>query len=58
METAKTILDAMKKNGKALKVSEIAELTGIDKKEVDKAIKKLLTESKISSPKRCYYEAK
>lgn len=58
METAKTILDAMKKNGKALKVSEIAELTGIDKKEVDKAIKKLITESKIFSPKRCYYEAK
>lgn len=58
METAKTIFDAMKKNGKALKVSEIAELTGIDKKEVDKAIKKLIAESKISSPKRCYYEAK
>lgn len=58
METAKIIFDAMKKNGKALKVSEIAELTGIDKKEVDKAIKKLIAESKISSPKRCYYEAK
>lgn len=58
MDTTKTILEAMKKNGKALKVSEIAEITGIDKKEVDKAIKKLLSETKIFSPKRCYYEAK
>ncbi|HNV96198.1 MAG TPA: MarR family transcriptional regulator [Bacteroidales bacterium] len=58
METTKTILDAMKKSGKALKAGEIAELTGIDKKEVDKAIKQLVAESKISSPKRCYYEAK
>lgn len=58
METAKTILDAMKKSGKALKAGEIAELTGLDKKEVDKAIKQLVAESKISSPKRCFYEAK
>lgn len=33
-------------------------MAGLDKKEVDKAIKKLKTEEKIYSPKRCYYEAK
>ena len=30
----------------------------IDKKEVDKAIKKLKIEEKIFSPKRCFYEVK
>jgi len=58
MENTKTILETLKKSGKALKAGEIAELTGIDKKEVDKAIKQLIAESKISSPKRCFYEAK
>lgn len=44
--------------GKPLKAGEIAELSGLDKKEVDKIIKKLKTEEKIHSPKRCYYEPK
>lgn len=58
MEITKIILEAMKKSGKALKASEIADITGIEKKEVDKAIKKLIAEAKVSSPKKCYYEAK
>jgi len=48
----------MKKADKPLRSGEIAEITGIDKKEVEKAIKQLVTESKIHSPKRCYYEVK
>lgn len=48
----KTILSA----GKALKAGEIAELAGIDKKEVDKAVKMLKDEEKIFCPKRCYYD--
>ncbi len=52
------ILNAMKSAGKPLKSAEIAELTGIDKKEVDKVLKKLKTAEKIFSPKMCYYEAK
>lgn len=39
------------------KAGEVAEATGIDKKDVDKLIKKLVAEGKVTSPKRCYYEA-
>lgn len=58
MENTQKVLDAMKKAGKALKAGEIAELSGLDKKEVDKAMKDLKAEEKISSPKRCYWEPK
>jgi len=57
METTEKILDTLKSSDKPLKSGEIAELTGVDKKEVDKAIKKLKVEEKIISPKRCYYSA-
>ncbi|MBK3331733.1 winged helix-turn-helix transcriptional regulator [Persephonella atlantica] len=55
MSVEQKVLDAMKKAGKPLKTGEIAELTGLDKKEVEKVIKKLKKEGKIESPKRCYY---
>jgi DNA-binding IscR family transcriptional regulator len=48
----------MKGAGKALKAGEIAELAGLDKKVVDKAMNELKKEEKIVSPKRCYWEAK
>ena len=51
------ILKAMQKEAKPLKSGEIAELTGIDKSEVGKAIKKLSGDGKVVSPKRCFYEA-
>jgi len=37
------------------KSAEIVEKLWVDKKEVDKIIKKLKQEGKIISPKRCYY---
>lgn len=40
------------------KAGEVAAETGIDKKEVDKLIKKLVAEGKVESPKRCYYAIK
>ncbi|MDQ7055994.1 MAG: MarR family transcriptional regulator [Persephonella sp.] len=55
MSIEQKVLDAMKKAGKPLKTGKIVELTGLDKKEVEKAIKKLKKEGKIESPKRCYY---
>lgn len=58
METTDKVLDAMKKAAKPLKAGEIAELSGLDKKEVDKAMKTLKTEEKIVSPKRCFWEPK
>jgi len=58
METTEKILKAMADAGKPLKAGEIAEIIGLDKKEIDNAIKKLKKEEKIVSPKVCYYEPK
>ena len=58
MENTQKVLDAMKGAGKALKAGEIAELAGLDKKEVDKAMKVLKQDEKIVSPKRCFWEPK
>ena len=57
MSTEK-VLDALKNAGKPLKAGEIAEAAGLDKKEVDKAMKELKTSGEIVSPKRCYWEPK
>ncbi|WP_054693408.1 hypothetical protein [Syntrophomonas palmitatica] len=58
MNAAKKVLDTMKKEGKPMSAGQIAEATGLDKKEVDKAMKQLKQEEKIVSPKRCYWEPK
>ncbi len=59
METAKdTVLAAMKEAGKPLKAGEIAELSGLDKKEVEKAMAELKKEEAIESPKRCFWQPK
>ncbi len=55
METKEIVFKALENSDKPLKGGEIADLTGIDKKEVDKAIKKLMTDGKINSPIRCFY---
>ncbi|MBW6489790.1 MAG: MarR family transcriptional regulator [Lentimicrobium sp.] len=58
METTEIVLKTLAAAGKPLKGAEIAELAGIDKKDVDNAIKKLKKEDKITSPKVCYYQPK
>ncbi|MEI6765437.1 MAG: MarR family transcriptional regulator [Bacteroidota bacterium] len=58
MEAKDAVLSALKKAGKPMKASEIADSSGIDKKEIDKAIKKLTTEDKVHSPQRCYFDIK
>lgn len=56
MNTVEKVLSVLKQSGTPLKAGEIADQSGLDKKEVDKAIKVLVKETKISSPKRCYYQ--
>ena len=56
MDTAEKVLDTMKKAGKPVSAGQIAEQSGIDRKEVDKAMKTLKTQGKITSPKVCYWE--
>ncbi|NOX86844.1 MAG: HTH domain-containing protein [Chlorobi bacterium] len=58
MEVKDKVLETLKKSDKPLKGGEISEISGIDKKEVDKAIKVLKKEGLLESPKRCYYTAK
>lgn len=56
--SAKVVLDVMKKADEPLNAGKIAELSGLDRKEVDKAMKQLKDEGKIVSPKRCFWEPK
>ncbi|MEI7812508.1 MAG: HTH domain-containing protein [Ignavibacteria bacterium] len=56
METAEKILSEMKKASKPLSAGQLAELTKIERKEIDKAMKQLKTNGRISSPKVCYWE--
>ncbi len=58
MDIQETILLAMSKAGKALKPGELVDLTGLTRPEVDKGIKQLKKEDRISSPKVCYWEPK
>jgi predicted transcriptional regulator len=58
MNINEIVLDTLTKSDTPLKPGEIAEKAGVDKKEVDKALKNLKKEESIVSPKRCYYAAK
>lgn len=40
----------------AMKAGEVAAELGLDKKDVDKAIKELVKAGKVESPKRCFYD--
>ena len=50
------VLEAMKAAGKALKAGEIADASGLDRKEVDKAMKELKKEGAIVSPRVCFWQ--
>lgn len=52
------VLEALAKAGQPMKAGEIAEATSIPKADVDKAIKALVKEGKVESPKRCFYAPK
>ena len=48
METKEKVLATMKEAGTPLNAGKIAELSGLDKKEVDKAMKQLKEETKAT----------
>lgn len=58
MAVSEKVIETLKAAGKPMKGGEIAEAAGIDKKEVDKAIKDLKKLGLIESPKNCYYAVK
>ena len=56
MNEKEIILDAMRKVGEPLNAGKVAELTGLDRKVVDKAFAELKKEGAIVSPVRCKWE--
>lgn len=58
METKEIVLKTLRKAKTAMKAGDIAEATGIDKKEVSKALKTLTGENLVHSPKVCFYASK
>lgn len=56
--SAEKVLEVMAAAAKPLKAGEIAELSGLDKKVVDKAMNELKKDGKIVSPIRCAWEVK
>ena len=53
MNAKEQVLKAMREAGEPLNAGKVAELTGLDRKEVDKAFAELKKEGAIVSPVRC-----
>jgi len=58
MELAEKVLAAMKQAGTPLNAGKLVDLTGLDRKEVDKAMKTLKANGAIESPKMCFWQPK
>ena len=58
METKEIVLEAMKKIGTPVNAGKLVDLTGLDRKEVDKAMKQLKVDEAIVSPKNCFWQPK
>lgn len=56
MEVKEQVLEVMRKAGVPLNAGKVAELSGLDRKVVDKAFAELKKEGAIVSPVRCKWE--
>ncbi|EHQ87606.1 hypothetical protein [Desulfosporosinus youngiae] len=56
MSLKEDVLNAMRDAGKPVSAGEIEKLTGLDRKEIDKAFKELKKDNSITSPVRCKWE--
>ena len=56
MDEKNVVLEAMRKAGEPLNAGKVAELTGLDRKVVDKAFAELKKTGEIVSPVRCKWE--
>ena len=56
MNEREQILEAMRKAGEPLNAGKISELTGLDRKVVDKAMAAMKKDGSIVSPIRCKWE--
>ena len=55
MDERNTIIEAMRKADEPVNATKVAELTGLDKKVVDKVFAQLKKDGTITSPVRCKY---
>jgi len=58
MEIKEKVLETMKMAATPLNAGKVAELSGLDRKAVDKAMAQLKAEGAIISPQRCYWQPK
>lgn len=58
MDAVEQVLKTMAEAGEPMSAGQIAEKSGLDRKDVDKAMKNLKGSGDIVSPKRCYWEPK
>jgi hypothetical protein len=58
MDAKEKVLETMKKIGTPVNAGKIEELTGLERKIIDKAMNQLKEEGLIISPKRCFWQAK
>lgn len=56
MDAKDQILEAMKAADKPLSAGNVAEMTGLDRKVVDKAFDEMKKSGAITSPKRCFWQ--
>ena len=56
MDPQQQVLEAMKQASEPLNAGKVVELTGLDRKVVDKAMNELKKSGAINSPKRCYWQ--
>ena len=49
------VIEAFKNSEEPLNAKKVSELSGVEKKEVDKIMKELKKDETIISPKRCYW---
>ncbi|WP_295596719.1 MarR family transcriptional regulator [uncultured Methanobrevibacter sp.] len=54
MDDKEKVIEAFKNSDDPLNAKKVSELSGVEKKEVDKIMKELKKDETIVSPKRCY----
>ena len=55
MNTEEKIIETLKTSDQPMSAGQLAESSGIERKEIDKAMKLLKESGKITSPRRCYW---
>lgn len=58
MDAKQQVLDAMKAAGKPVNAGTLAQMTGLERAEVDKAMAALKKTGEIESPVRCMWQPK